>query len=189
VSAAEALRIAHAAGVTVIVDGEELVLEANTEPPRAVLDALSRNKLSILELLHPARAGWTAEQWRAYFDKRCRIATSELLSAEAAKLRAIGCCVIEWLNQHPAPSLPGRCAWCGRPESASAVVLPFGTEPGTHAWLHAECWPAWHQARRVEAIVALRTGHSGMRWTFEGSGSRHSGTDRFRLSIRSRANG
>jgi hypothetical protein len=47
VSAAEALRIAHAAGVTVIVDGEDLVLEANTEPPRAVLDALSRNKLSI----------------------------------------------------------------------------------------------------------------------------------------------
>jgi hypothetical protein len=155
-SAAEALRIAHAAGVTVIIDGEDLVLEANTEPPRAVLDALSRNKLSILELLQPARAIWTAEQWRAYFDKRCRIATSELRRSEA-ELHAIGCCVIEWLNQHPAPSPPGRCAWCGRSEARSSVVLPFGTEPGTHAWLHAECWSAWHCARRDEAVVALRS--------------------------------
>ena len=24
--------------------------------------------------------------------------------------------VVEWLNQHPAPSVPGHCAWCGRPE-------------------------------------------------------------------------
>jgi hypothetical protein len=153
----------------VIVDGEDLVLEANTEPPRAVLDALLRNKLSILELLQAARTGWTAERWRAYFDKRCRIATSELPRSEA-ELRAIGCCVIEWLNQHPAPSLPGRCAWCGRPESAGAMVLPFGTEPGTHAWLHAECWSAWHQARRDEAVIALRSmgivsdGAKGLDW-------------------------
>ena len=64
--------------------------------------------------------------------------------------------VVEWLNQHPAPSAPGRCAWCSRPESPSAGVLAFGTEPGTHAWLHAECWPAWHQARRADAVAALR---------------------------------
>ncbi len=31
-----------------------------------------------------------------------------------------------------------------------------GPEPGTHAWLHAECWPPWHQARRADAIAALR---------------------------------
>jgi hypothetical protein len=43
-------------------------------------------------------------------------------------------CVIEWLNQHPASSAPGRCAWCGKAESrgAGAVVLPFETQPGTH---------------------------------------------------------
>jgi hypothetical protein len=34
-----------------------------------------------------------------------------------------------------------------RGRAISAVVLPFGTEPETHAWLHAACWPAWHQAR------------------------------------------
>jgi hypothetical protein len=64
--------------------------------------------------------------------------------------------IVEWLNNHPAPSTPGRCAWCGKLESPSAVVLPFGIEPGTHAWLHAECWPAWHQARRADAGAALR---------------------------------
>jgi hypothetical protein len=63
--------------------------------------------------------------------------------------------IVEWLNQHPTPSVPGRCRWCGRPESPSAIVLPFGTEPGTHAWLHSECWPDWHRARRSEAGEAL----------------------------------
>ena len=22
------------------------------------------------------------------------------------------------------------------------MVVPFGTVPGTHTWLHSECWPA-----------------------------------------------
>jgi hypothetical protein len=73
------------------------------------------------------------------------------------KCRTLEARVVEWLNQHPAPSAPGRCAWCGRPESPAAVVVPFGTEPGTHTWLHAECWPAWHQSRRADATAALRT--------------------------------
>jgi hypothetical protein len=154
-SAAEALRAAHAAGVTVTLDGESIMLEAPTEPPQSVLDALSRHKRAVLALLHPGY-GWTAEDWRRYFDKRAGIAkaNNELPRAEAEAL-ALACCLIEWLNQHPAPSTPGRCAWCGGPESPGAVVLPFGTEPGTHAWLHAECWPAWHQTRRAEAIAAL----------------------------------
>jgi hypothetical protein len=155
-SAAEALRAAHAAGITVMLDGESLVLEANAEPPRAVLVALSRYKLPILDLLRPGRDGWTAEHWRAYFDKRRGIAAPNNGPPPAkADALALACCVIEWLNQHPAPSQPGRCAWCRRPESPGAVVLPFGTEPGTHAWLHAECWPGWHEARRADAIAAL----------------------------------
>jgi len=64
--------------------------------------------------------------------------------------------IIEWLNDHPAPSTPGHCAWCARTESSSAVVLPFGTVPGTHTWLHAECWAAWQGARRAHAVDALR---------------------------------
>src|SRR5262249_40613492 len=71
------------------------------------------------------------------------------------KCRTLEARAIEWLNQHPVPSQSGRCAWCGRLESRGAVVLPFGTEPGTHTWLHAHCWPAWHQSRRAEAAMAL----------------------------------
>jgi hypothetical protein len=63
--------------------------------------------------------------------------------------------VAEWLNQHPAPSTPDRCAWCGKDESPGAVVAPFGAGPGTHAWLHPECWSAWHQARQAHAIAVL----------------------------------
>src|SRR5215203_29452 len=64
---------------------------------------------------------------------------------------------IEWLNQHPCPSPAGRCAWCGAVETAGAVIVPFGTEPGTHTWLHAECWPAWQQARRAQAQALSAT--------------------------------
>jgi hypothetical protein len=64
--------------------------------------------------------------------------------------------VVEWRNRHPAGSPPGRCAWCGNPESASAAVVPFGTEPGTHTWLHSECWPAWNLARDEEAALKLK---------------------------------
>jgi hypothetical protein len=62
---------------------------------------------------------------------------------------------VEWLNRSPAPSPKGRCAWCGEHESTSALVLPLGTEPRTHAWLHGECWLPRQKARRVEAVKAL----------------------------------
>ena len=71
------------------------------------------------------------------------------------KHRTLEACIVEWLNQHPAPSMPQRCAWCGKPESPGAVVLPFGTEPGTHAWLHDECWHAWYAGRKADAVAAL----------------------------------
>jgi hypothetical protein len=64
--------------------------------------------------------------------------------------------IVEWLGEHPSPSPVGACAWCGKPESPHAMVLPFGVQAGTHTWLHAECWRSWHQARRAEAICALQ---------------------------------
>jgi hypothetical protein len=105
------------------------------------------------------RADWDAEDCQARFDERAGFLEHDgglVRRAEAEAARAFACCVTEWLNQHPAPSAPGRCAWCGKPETPSAVVLPFGTEPQTHAWLHADCWPAWHQSRQREAVLALR---------------------------------
>jgi hypothetical protein len=157
VSAAEALRAAHAAGVTVMFDGEGLVLEANAEPPPAVLDVLARHKRAILALLRSRQNAWTAEDWRARFDERAGFLEHDggLLRVEA-EVQAFECCTVEWLNRNPSFSLAGRCARCGKSETPSAVVVPFGTEPGTHAWLHAGCWPAWHKARRAEAAMALR---------------------------------
>jgi hypothetical protein len=155
-SAAEALRAAQAADITVTPDGESLLLEATVEPPQAVLDVLARHKLAVLDLLRPEPCGRAPEQWRAYFDKRCGIAATNSSQPRAQEEKlALACCVIEWLNQHPVPSAPGRCAWCSKAESPDAAVLPFGTEPGTHTWLHAECWRGWHHARQADALAAL----------------------------------
>ena len=68
--------------------------------------------------------------------------------------------VVRWLDQHPASSQAGCCAWCGAAETAQAVVLPFGTEPGSHTWLHAECWQPWHRSRREQAVRAVNAAGS-----------------------------
>ena len=155
-SAAEALRAAHAAGITVMFDGEDLVLEASAEPPQAVLDVLARHKLSILALLRPGQAGWTAEDWRACFDERAGFLEHDGgLLRVAAEVQAFESCLVEWLNRNPSSSPAGRCAWCGKSETPSVIVLPFGAGEH-HAWLHADCWPAWRQSRRSEAVLALR---------------------------------
>ena len=54
-SAVEALKAARAAGVELALDGDDLVLEAASAPPAAVLDALSRHKAEIVALLRPGR--------------------------------------------------------------------------------------------------------------------------------------
>jgi DNA polymerase-1 len=58
-SAAEALQAARAAGIRIEIDGSDLVLEAPDEPPRAVIDALSRHKADIIALLRPTQDGQT----------------------------------------------------------------------------------------------------------------------------------
>ena len=71
-SAAAALKVAHAAGIEVGVDGDDLVLEASAPPPAAVLDLLSRHKAGIVALLREGEDGWSGEDWRAFFDERER---------------------------------------------------------------------------------------------------------------------
>jgi hypothetical protein len=50
-SAAQMLKAARDAGVSVGVDGDDLILEASAPPPAAILDSLSRNKAEVLALL------------------------------------------------------------------------------------------------------------------------------------------
>ena len=129
-------------GATVEPAGDRLILRAG---PTAISAALvNRVREAKADLIATLRGSKHGQQKPAKSpDRQFPHPTSEAR-------------VVEWLNEHPTPSPPGRCAWCGTTESLGAVVLPFGTEPGTHTWLHAECWPAWHQARRAEAAAALR---------------------------------
>lgn len=153
-NAVQALKAAREAGVRIGVDGDALTLDA--APDAAVLDLLSRHKAGVMELLRPAHDGWSGEDWLAFFDERVAIAQFDGgLSREQAEVRAFDCCVVEWLNRNPARSPSGRCLGCGGSEHAHDKLLPFGSEPTGHAWLHSRCWPAWHAARKAEAIAAL----------------------------------
>jgi hypothetical protein len=155
-SAAEALNAAHAAGVSVRIDGNDLLLEAPVEPPREVIDLLSRNKAGIVKLLCPAGDDWSAEDWRAFFDERAGIAEFDGgQSREQAEVTAFESCVVEWLNRNPSKSDPNRCAWCGNSDKEGHAIVPFGTESPGHTWLHPECWHGWHQQRRAKAAAAI----------------------------------
>jgi hypothetical protein len=154
--ALKALKAARAAGIKLAINGNDLLLEAASEPPAVVLEELSRHKAEIVAVLRPGRDGWSAEDWRSFFEKRAAITEFDGgLSRTEAEARAVACCIVEWLNRNPTPSAPGRCVWCGQAESRDPAVLPYGTEPGTHIWLHAECWPAWQEVRRSQATEAL----------------------------------
>jgi hypothetical protein len=69
-NAIDALNAARSVGVKLAVDGGNLVLDAASPPPQAVLDALSRHQADIVVLLRPGRDGWSAEDWRVFFDER-----------------------------------------------------------------------------------------------------------------------
>jgi hypothetical protein len=155
-SAVEALRAAHVAGIQLGVDGEHLVLTASVPPPAAVIDLLASHKAEVLVLLRPGQDGWSAEDWHAFFEERAGIIEFDggLPRAEA-EAQAFACCVVEWLNRNPVRSPSGRCIGCGRAEHAHDLLLPFGSESGGHALLHSQCWPAWHSARKTDAIAAL----------------------------------
>ena len=92
------------------------------------------------------------------FDERAAIAEYDGgLSRQEAESRAFECCIVEWLDQNHTPSYPGSCAWCGSQESVEEIVVPFGTEPTGHIWLHHECWTPWMRQRRIKAQQALLT--------------------------------
>lgn len=163
-SAVQALKAAREAGVRIGVDGDALTLDADAAPPAAVLDLLSRHKAGVLALLRTGSDGSSDEDWRAFFDERAAIAEFDGgLSREEAEARAFESCILEWLNRNPARSPSGRCLDCGGTEHAHDKLLPFGTEPSGHAWLHSRCWDAWHTGRKAEAVAALSTFGISMR--------------------------
>jgi hypothetical protein len=156
VIAVEALKVARAAGIDLRVDGDDLVLEAESPAASDLIDLLARNKRDIVALLQPCSGGRTAEDWHIFFAKRAAIAEIQCgLPRPEAEARAFACCVVEWMNHNFVVSPPGRCLACGGSDHRHDAVLPFGVEPTGRAWLHSRCWPAWHADRKTEAIAAL----------------------------------
>ena len=153
-----ALRIieaGRAAGVSVSIDGETLLLKSESPAPREVIDAFSRHKSEVIDFLRSDRGGWTVENWQAPFEGRAAIAEFEGgLPRREAEAGAFMACVVEWRNRNPVHSTPDRCCWCGGGERGNNVLLPF--EVAGHAWLHNVCWRPWHEHRQAQAIAFLQ---------------------------------
>ncbi len=155
-SAAESIRTAEASGIRLGVEGVDLILDADLEPPVDVVNAIRRHKAEIIELLAPPGDRWTAEDWRALFDERAGIAEFDGGQTRAdAEVLAFERCIVEWLNRHLEHSDPDRCAWCEKPDRDTHTVVPFGTENHGHTWVHPECWNDWHERRVRQATEAL----------------------------------
>ena len=148
--------MAQVAGIRIEVDGSDLLLEASAPPPPDVLVELTHHKTGIIALLRSESRGWTANDWRAFFDERA--STAEFASGlprAQAEVRAFACCAAEWLLRNPARSAAGQCGHCGSGDRAHDPLLPFGTEASGHVWLHSRCWSCWHESRMAEAAAAL----------------------------------
>jgi hypothetical protein len=66
--------------------------------------------------------------------------------------------IVRWLDDHPEPSEPGRCAYCGEIETRARPVISFDTALSAHTWLHSGCLRAWRAQRRFRAMMAVGGG-------------------------------
>lgn len=154
-SAAEALGVAQAAGVTVVVEGDNLVLEAAAPPPDPVISLLTRHKSDIVRMLR--RYGdWPAGEWRAWFEERAAIAEYDGgLSRRDAEAQAFRACIDEWVAGHMPVGDPARCAACDGDRRDAPVILQMRGAGRSAVAFHHECWPTWRASRRLEAVAAL----------------------------------
>src|SRR5262249_32846507 len=117
-TAMEALRAARALGVELTIEGNDLLLEAASEPPVTAVEALIRHKAEIIKLLRPSEAVWSPDDWRLFFEERAAVAEFDGgLPRGDAEAQTFECCIVEWLNRNPTPSVAGRCGWCGEAQS------------------------------------------------------------------------
>jgi hypothetical protein len=130
-TAADVLKISRAAGISVIIDGDDIILKALVAPPQEMLDAIVRQKAEIARLLRLETAGqWSKEDWQCFFGERAAIAEFDGgWGRSDAELNAFEDCLDHWLAMHPPP-----------PESEG---------------LHPNCAPKWMVSRRLEARRTL----------------------------------
>jgi hypothetical protein len=162
-----ALDAAQAAGVTVKVDGNGLLLEAPVAPPAQVIEALGRHKTEILKLLGATENGWEHEDWRAYFDERAAIAEYDGgFTRSDADLCAFEDCIDHWLAVHPPiPRRADSCLHCELAISAEELTnVRVAGSGGAVKLVHRECAPRWFVLRRLEARRALSWLLAQSRW-------------------------
>jgi hypothetical protein len=155
-SVAETIRMAEASGIRLGVEGADLILDADLEPPVDVVNAICRHKAEIIELLALSGDRWTADDWQALYDERAAIAEYERgASREVAEATAFEVCVVRWLDSHP-PSQDDLdcCVHCGE-QMDELDAISYLTGDGGDVWMHGQCHPAWTERRRKQAVEAL----------------------------------
>jgi len=156
-SAAKLLEDVRASGIEVTVDGEFLSLKAANEPSPEVLETLREHKSALLHLLRSEACGWSADDWRDYFEERAAISEFDHgFTRTIAETNAFDLCVQEWLRQNPISSAPGICNQCLQPRG---LIQPYFTGGDvhipSHVWLHPNCTNQWQKARRDLATTTL----------------------------------
>jgi hypothetical protein len=141
----EIMRRVSAESISLALDGDEILIDWNGEPPSDVLLAAIRSaKPEVISTLR------RREAVRQAYDRQRR---------EAEERRA----VVFWVNNNFTPSPPDVCAHCGKgPRTGDPFVRMF-VHPD-RADVHASCHEAWRAAREQEARKAL-----GFEITAEGS--------------------
>ena len=166
------LAAVQAAGATIRRDGNFLDIEASAPLPEDLLARIKEAKPALMSILTEVgippdststrqrpTAGtadpWNAKDYRARFEELAAAAEHDGgLTRAKAEARAYESVLTHWWNNNLTASNPDDgCAWCGKPETPYAVIVPFGIGP--HVWLHHACWGAWCASRRVEAATAL----------------------------------
>lgn len=156
-SAIGALQQARALGIQIKIDGYELVLSAQAEPPTEIITLLSQNKAEIISLGRPYSDGWSALDWCRLFDE-CAAAEGfgGGLTKEDAEFRAFQACIRHWLYLNQVDSIQNQCAHCRR---SHELIGPYLTrhsyDKPQHTWLHQECSVLWHKERRDMAANTL----------------------------------
>jgi hypothetical protein len=96
-----------------------------------------------------------AASWLCFFEEKAelveRVRGLPRLEAERVAYKIV---LVEFLNRTFPDTPSDRCAYCGRPETQSNILLPIGVGV-RHSWLHSDCWEPWRDTRRAKASDEL----------------------------------
>ncbi len=151
-NATQALKAARAAGVSIRIEGGDLVLEAPAHPSPAILEALSSHKADVLALLRPPNDSADARHWRDRLDARTVEWFHGERGREEARWLAWGDLVNEWHELHGRRWPTWQCVGCDGPISGTRA---FTLADGNRVHDTLECLIAFGKRWRGAAHSAL----------------------------------